>query len=287
MTYRPLKIHPIPYQGSKRRLAPDILKLFPPAVHTLYEPFVGSAAVSLAAAHYNKAQCFHLNDSLGALMGIWRLVIDDPDALADAYECLWLAQGPDPREFFFRVRQKFNAKADPAALLFLLVRCVKNAVRFNSSGEFNQSPDNRRRGTRPKRMRQHIVAAHKLLQGHTTTSALDYAAALHQAGPQDLVYLDPPYQGTSGKRNKRYYEQLDLDRFVGELRCLRQRRVPCILSLDGRSGSKTYGRSLPTDLGLVRLEVCAGRSSQATLNGRTTLTYESLYLSPEVASQCL
>ena len=35
--------HPIPYQGSKRNLAPDILRYFPEQIDVLYEPFAGSA----------------------------------------------------------------------------------------------------------------------------------------------------------------------------------------------------------------------------------------------------
>ena len=42
--------HPIPYQGSKRNLAPDILRYFPETFDVLYEPFAGSAAMTIAAA---------------------------------------------------------------------------------------------------------------------------------------------------------------------------------------------------------------------------------------------
>ena len=44
--------HPIPYQGSKRNLAPAILGYFPGGVATLIEPFAGSAALTLATAHH-------------------------------------------------------------------------------------------------------------------------------------------------------------------------------------------------------------------------------------------
>ena len=49
---------------------------------------------------------------------------------------------------------------------------------------------------------------------------------------------------------------------------------------DGRTGDKSFGEPLPASLQLRHLEVCAGRSTQATLLGRTDVTYESLYLSP-------
>ena len=42
--------HPIQYQGSKRNLAPIILRYFPKGINRLVEPFAGSAAISVAAA---------------------------------------------------------------------------------------------------------------------------------------------------------------------------------------------------------------------------------------------
>jgi len=54
--------HPIPYQGSKRNLAADILRYFPQKFGTLYEPFAGSAAITIAAAVNRLGQRYHIND---------------------------------------------------------------------------------------------------------------------------------------------------------------------------------------------------------------------------------
>tara|TARA_Y100000310_G_scaffold171060_1_gene171207 strand:- start:15074 stop:15970 length:897 start_codon:yes stop_codon:yes gene_type:complete len=278
-----LTVHPIPYQGSKRRLAPIILEFIRPAVSTVFEPFAGSAAVTLACAKYERGRAYHINDSLKPLMGIWRMVVTEPDRLADEYESLWYEQLAEPRAYYDRVRERFNTDPSPSSLLFLVARCVKNAVRFNASGHFNQSPDMRRKGTQPARMRKHIHHAHRLLRGRTTLTCEDYSRVLDTAGPDDLVYMDPPYQGTSGDRDQRYHEQLDLNRFVDELSKLRQRGVPFVVSLDGQCGTRSYGLPLPDELGLARIAIHTGRSSQATLNGRSDETTESLYISPELA----
>jgi DNA adenine methylase len=58
-----------------------------------------------------------------------------------------------------------------------------------------------------------------------------------------------------------------------------------LLSYDGRTGRKTYGEPLPAWLDLSRVELCAGRSSQATLHGKRAMTYESLYLSPALQAR--
>ena len=280
-----LTVHPIPYQGSKRRLAPIILDLFPSTVNTLLEPFAGSAAVTLACAKYGKARSFHINDSLKPLIDIWHLIVEDPQLLADEYRVIWNEQMDNPRTYYDEVRDRFNKSPSPSTLLFLLARCVKNAVRFNASGQFNQSPDKRRRGTQPQRMEKHILNAHRLLCGRTTITSNDYSDVLSLAGPDDLVYMDPPYQGTSGNRDQRYHEQLDFARFVSELVQLRSRRVPFIISFDGQCGNRTYGQPLPKELKLTRIAVHAGRSSQATLNGRNDETVESIYISPELVGQ--
>lgn len=57
------------------------------------------------------------------------------------------------------------------------------------------------------------------------------------------------------------------------------------MSYDGRTGSKTYGKPLPKRLELVHIEVHAERSTQATLLGRESDTYESLYLSPALVRE--
>ena len=275
--------HPIPYQGSKRRLAGQILRYAPTPIQTLYEPFAGSAAITLAAAASGRAQRYVLGDRLQPLIELWNEVLERPHELATAYTDLWHAQHFDPRGFFEQVRSDYNQSAGSARLLYLLARCVKNAVRFNAAGAFNQSADHRRLGTKPERMKRHILLAHQHLEGRTRAVATDFSATLATAKPGDLVYLDPPYQGTSQGKDRRYVASLTRERLIGELERLRSRGVATIVSYDGSTGTRRYGTPLPAELGLRRIELKAGWSSQATLNGRRAQTVESLYLSPEVA----
>jgi DNA adenine methylase len=272
--------HPIPYQGSKRRLAAAILAHAPGRARRLIEPFAGSAAVSLAAATRGVAARYTIADRLAALARLWRAIIDRPAATADAYERLWRAQHTGAAAHYNAVRARFNRTGDPIALLYLLARCVKNAVRFNSDGEFNQGADHRRAGMHPDRMRREMTRASALLRQRAEVTAADYAELLADAGPDDLVYLDPPYQGVSRTRDPRYVAPLDLDRFVAELDRLNRRGVPFLVSFDGMSGGRSYGPPLPRALRLRRVMLAAGRSSQATLTGRVAHTVESLYVSP-------
>lgn len=271
--------HFLPYQGSKRLLAGRILAAVGNRrFRTLFEPFAGSAAVTLAAAHARLADRFVLGESLAPLADLWRLVLRDPDRLADEYARLWQAQ-LGRTDHFEQVRQAYNASQDPPLLLYLLARCVKNAPRWSAAGQFNQSPDRRRLGVRPDRLRVSVRAVAGLLHGRCEVRTGDFAAVLADAGPHDLAYLDPPWQGTSTGPDKRYHQGLRRERLVGVLEGLDAGGVAWLLSYDGRCGERTYGPPLPEALGATRLELEAGRSSQATLAGRVERTVESLYLS--------
>lgn len=275
--------HPIPYQGSKRNLAPAILRYFPPGVATLIEPFAGSAAITLAAAARGVADRYVIADLNQPLVDLWRAILESPEKLARQYQTLWRAQQDDRRRYYDKVREEFNRTGKPDRFLYLLARCVKASVRYNADGEFNQSPDNRRMGALPGTMRQHILGASQLLRGKTTCIAGDYREIVAQAHPDDLVYLDPPYQGVCGERDPRYLQGVLFHEFVETLETLNFRRIKYLVSYDGRTGGRVHGRKLPDTLRLHHVELHAGRSSQATLLGRSEMTIESLYLSPVLA----
>src|SRR5439155_20321843 len=212
MTERPMKIpHPIPYQGSKRHLASQILAYFPQGVDTLIEPFAGSGAITLAAATRGLAVRFHLNDLNEPLIELWRMIVEEPHKLAMRYETIWRAQHGDRREYYASIRDEFNRTRRPHHFLYLLARCVKAAVRYNAKGEFNQSPDNRRIGAFPETVREQILGASRLLKGRTKLGTEDYRAALARAEADDVIYLDPPYQGVCRQRDPRYMKGVLFD----------------------------------------------------------------------------
>lgn len=274
--------HPFPYQGSKRNIARQILRHFPCGIDCLYEPFCGTAAVSIAAVISGAAQRVHLNDLNAPLMALWKEILGAPEALSAAYEKLWLAQYPDRKAFFLRVREKFNSAPEPHLMLYLLARIVKGAVRYGTGGRFNQSADHRRRGMRPETMRQQLLAVSAILARRTQLTSGDFRKAMAPATSSDLVYLDPPYQGTSLSRDRRYLSGIDYPGFVAALEDLNSRNIPFLVSYDGRTGAKVHGSPLPGHLGLKCLEIAAGRSAQSTLLGNRALTVESLYLSPSL-----
>jgi DNA adenine methylase len=276
--------HAVPYQGSKRALAHAIVPLLPADINTLIEPFAGSAAITIAARFSGAAKNAIISDINEPLMELWARILADPEALADDYQTLWYEQREDPRSFYDAVRANFNATKEPHLLLYLLARCVKAAVRYGKSGDFNQSPDNRRLGAAPSTMRGRLISTSHVLS-HTTAMPGDYTVFLSSADQSSVVYMDPPYQGVSSVRDHRYMRGLDKHRFEGHLREAVQAGLSFILSYDAVTETKKYGNAVSSDLGLTHLHVIAGRSSQATLQGIHKVTVESLYLSPALVAR--
>jgi len=274
--------HPFPYQGSKRGIARYILPYFPADVRCLIEPFCGAGAVSIAAAAHGLARQFTLNDLNKPLMDLWSEILERPSTLCDEYERQWLEQQPDRKAYFFKVRNEFNKKHNPHQLLYLLARIVKGSVRYSSDGQFNQSADNRRSGMKPNTMRQNIFGVSALLGKKATVTAVDFRQAVKKAKENDLIYMDPPYQGTSFTRDHRYLNGLSYEEFVEALSQMNKLNLSYIISYDGITGEKTHGKLLPASLHLKHLHIHAGRSSQATLLGNNHETIESLYLSPSL-----
>ncbi len=277
--------HPIPYQGSKRNIAKYILPFFPHEISALVEPFAGSAAISIAAACYGKASRFQLNDLNKPLMALWHEIVHNPQAIAENYARLWKEQQGNERRFYDHIRDEFNKTQRPDCLLYLLARCVKASVRYNPKGEFNQSPDNRRMGREPKKMADDIFAVSNLLRGRVKITSKDYKEVLETVAPDDLVYMDPPYQGVCGNGESRYLGGVDFDELMQALSQLNRRHTSFILSYDGRTGNKSFGKELPRELELYRIEIEAGRSTQSTLLGGDAVTYESVYVSKSLVER--
>lgn len=275
--------HLVQYQGSKRLLAPQILRCMPHRFERLVEPFSGTAAISVAVAREGRANKFHINDLNAPLIGLLQNAVENPQDLVNAYAALWNEQfsyEDGHVRHFYEVRDRFNrGEETPANMLYLLARCVKGAVRYGKNGNFNQSPDKRRHGTSPQTLSINVEALSVLLKERTVFSAVDYREILGKVEPGDLVYMDPPYQGVSHARDNRYYSGVPFDEFVDAVRSLNRKGVAYLISYDGECGQKEYGRELPDSLRCHKILLNAGLSSQSVLLGKRSTTFEALYIS--------
>lgn len=275
--------HIVQYQGSKRKLAPEIIKFLPQRFGRFIEPFAGMASMSIAVASENRCNKFIINDINSPLVTLLHDAIENPESLYKNYSDIWEEQFlyPEGSEgHFYHIREQFNnGKYDAQYILYLIARCVKGSVRYGSSGNFNQSPDKRRNGTNPLTLLKNICAISSLLKGKCTFSSLDYKDVLKEAKIGDIIYMDPPYQGVCTGRDTRYLSGIDFKDFIVSLKDLNNRGIDYLISYDGLCGNKSYGEELPESLGLQKIMLNAGISTQSIFNGSPSQTVESLYIS--------
>ncbi|MBQ9406856.1 MAG: DNA adenine methylase [Desulfovibrio sp.] len=272
----------VQYQGSKRKLAPQILSYMPKSFKRLIEPFSGMAAISIAVALEQRTKQFIINDINKPLIIMLEEAIEYPDRLLHDYLILWKEQFTYKNhvQHFYDVREKFNKGfKTPANMLYLIARCVKGSVRYGKNGNLNQSPDKRRHGTQPNTLQKNIYNISYLLKGKTKFYSYDYKRIFEIAEYGDVVYMDPPYQGVTNVRDNRYVSGVEFDEFSEALKTLNKNKIDYLISYDGICGSKKYGKSLPKDLECQKVFLNAGISTQSTLLGKSDITYESLYIS--------
>ena len=275
--------HIVQYQGSKRILAPQILRFIPSNFNRLVEPFAGMAAITIAVAKQNRADNYLVNDLNSPLVEILKSAIETPNELITQYTKVWNEQFSYPSGsvgHYYKVREDFNkGQQTPANMLYLLALCVKGSVRYGNNGQFNQSPDKRRNGTSPQTLKANVMAISYYLKGKTSFRSRDYREVLEEAREGDVVYMDPPYQGVSNVRDSRYYSGIEFYDFVEAVDDLNRRGIDFLISYDGKCGDKQYGVDLPEELGLQKVLLNAGLSSQSMLLGKKEITYEALYVS--------
>ena len=81
--------HIVQYQGSKRKLAPQILQYMPEKFERLIEPFSGMAAISIATAMEHRASAYVINDLNKPLVDMLKEAIEKPSQLVNAYRNVW------------------------------------------------------------------------------------------------------------------------------------------------------------------------------------------------------
>lgn len=195
------------WAGGKGQLIPEIRRRVPSQISNYYEPFVGSGAVffDLAGRRAFRGTAA-LWDSNAALIGTYRRIRDDLDALVK--RLAGYARQHDPRDsaFFYLQRDRYNrapeGSIEHAALFIYLNRtCFNGLYRVNSRGEFNVPAGSYARP--PILDEPNLRAVSCALQG-VAIDVRDFRTmeeGLADAPPGSFVYLDPPYQPVNATSN--------------------------------------------------------------------------------------
>ena len=217
-----------PWLGSKRKQAQEILRRFPRQIEAYHEPFIGGGSMFKALLESEiEVQRYRLSDKCRPLIGIWKLVKNDPRLLVQSYEHHWSQFQFDPKSYYQTARDEFNATQDPCLFFFLIRTCRNGMPRFNQRGEFTTACHHGVNGSHPDKVERVVRWWHeRLCDVDVQFRSRDYSRVT--AADNDFLYVDPPYD----LDGRYYFGDFDFERFF---RWLRTQRISFALSLDDQA----------------------------------------------------
>ena len=268
----------IKWSGSKRSQAQNIVSFFPREIDTYYEPFCGGCSVLRAMFETDiRANNYICSDTNTVLISLWQMIKQNPKIVINEYRVLWeqlnsLDDVAKQKEFYNKIRDKFNRTKHPLDFMFLDRTCFNGLIRYNKYGEFNSPFHINRGGIKPDTFEKIITEWSELLRIFDVEFKI---SSYHwtRPGEKDFLYLDPPYANTKGM----YWQEFDNVRFFRWLK-----NVPCAwaLSYDGKSGEEDNTYDVPTEIYDEHYYLSSGNSSfkRITETDKNAKVFESLYI---------
>lgn len=220
---------PFVYLGSKFKVLPQLLPLFPPA-NRFVDLFAGAGAVwSNVLERY---PAILANDIIGDLIEIQRKIIHDPAATLASLEQIKIPK--DDQAAYVKLRCLYNEEPTPERLLMLMLTCTNNAMRFNKKLKFNQTFGKRTMSERSKEKILNWAAAVGPNKEKVQFSSMPFQFIQIQDG--DFLFVDPPYSNSEAGYNAYWGADDDIRLFT------------CLKSLDDRGfkfmlcGFEQHGR---------------------------------------------
>lgn len=310
----------IKWSGSKRKQAPYIVSKFPKEINTYYECFLGGASVLhelLNQIACGSISCKHIvcSDINKDLINVWNM-FKNPDTrqkLYDGYCELHKAlkrrgeyiEGTEPNRthitkcqtLYYEIRQQYNdyidrnEYSDKRTIIFYWITrtCFNGLIRYNpKTNHFNASFHvGGRFGITPNELQSVFESWGCVIDSFIKNGGTiefvnkSYNDVICDAKEGDVVYMDPPYENTTGMY---FCKELDTKYFWNVLSKLNDRKVKWLLSYDGISGNNDLTADVP-NLYVRHEYVNAGHSSFKKLKSKTTkekknkdIVKDSLYM---------
>ena len=238
-------ISPIKWTGSKRHLAPELVKLFPEKYS------VGGGNL---LPYYNSP--VQAGDIIPELIDLWMEIKERPDELLRQYSKLW-AESPDN---YYDIRQRFNRNRNPVDFLFLSRTCVNGLIRFNKSGDFNSPLHLGRKGIAPENLAK-IFNSWSPILNKIQFTCTDYRDLLEKADSDTFVFLDPPYLNFAGRMYSGDFNHQQL------FEVLENAKFRWLMTFDSSS-----------DLPFKKALLDSGSNSYARYRGKESLIQEAVYM---------
>lgn len=243
--------------GNKQRVAAQIVQYFPRDFGTYYEPFLGSGAVLGAVA----PESGQASDVLEPLIEIWQLLVEDPEALIEAYDHYrsQLDLGADRKTVYETALTEFNRSKRGSEFIYLSRACYGGVIRFRKSDGYMSTPVGAHIPISTESFKNRVYEWRKRVS-HTKFACHSYEYAFEKAIAGDLIYCDPPYVDSQ----KILYgaQRFILDELMERIKDAKDRGIRVALSIDGskRSGSKRVAIDLPRNVFEMEVDVSVGAS---------------------------
>ena len=204
---------PIKCQGIKTKLVPFIFSsiIWKEEMESRWiEPFLGSGVVAFNLA----PQRALLSDTNLHIIQFYQAIQRgemNRESAREFLECEGRELAAGEAAYYYEVRKRFNENHSPFDFLFLNRSCFNGVMRFNRSGGFNVPF-----GHKPQRFAPAYITkivnqigwVAKQMQGKEWEfQVAPWQETLATAGPDDFVYMDPPYIG----RNTDYFNSWDME----------------------------------------------------------------------------
>lgn len=178
------------WAGNKTAIMSELKKHLPDGPR-LVEPFAGSCAVMMATDY----PYYLVADINPDLINLYQVIKEDVNSFIDLVERIFSKFTTE--EDYYKCRQFFNTvPLEPiekaAYFLFLNRHCYRGLCRYNQRGLFNVPYGNYKKPYLP--VDEIRAFAEKAVRATFICASYDETLAMLQAG--DVVYCDPPYDGT-------------------------------------------------------------------------------------------
>lgn len=179
------------WAGNKTAIMPEMIKHLPSGPR-LVEPFAGSCAVMMATdyPHYLVA------DINADLINMYQVIKDEVEHFIAISKALFACNNFS--EQYYVIREEFNHLHSldliwkAAYFLFLNRHCYRGLCRYNRAGHFNVPYGNYKAPYFPEaEIRTFAEKAQR-----ATFICASYDETLALLVPGDVIYCDPPYDGT-------------------------------------------------------------------------------------------
>jgi DNA adenine methylase len=200
----------IKWVGGKWKLRDELTSRLPAGVSERrhVEPFVGGGAFFFSRMKSDVVEApakAMLCDTNARLIHAYESVRNDVEGVIAALELLCTGHS---KEFFYRVRKEFNhgssrGSEQAARFIYLNKTCFNGLYRENQNGDFN-SPFGKYKN--PAILdTENLYAVSAALKGATLHVA-SFEESVGLCGPEDFIYLDPPYDPVSKTASFTGYE---------------------------------------------------------------------------------